>query len=123
MQRAQDEVAGLGGGEGDLHCVAIANFTEQDHLGGLAQGRPQAGRKIGKILSQFALAENGLLVSVHEFDRVFERDDVHFLRLVNLVEHRSQGGGFAAAGAAGEEDDPEFFLDHSLENGRQTERF
>ena len=50
VQRAQDEVAGFGSRERDLHRLAVANFAEQNHLRRLPQGGAQAGGEIGKIL-------------------------------------------------------------------------
>ncbi len=43
VERAQDEVAGFRGAQGDLDGLAVAHFADEDDLGGLAQGGAQAG--------------------------------------------------------------------------------
>jgi hypothetical protein len=42
---------------------------------------------------------------VHEFDGVFDGDDAFAVAGVDDVDHGGEGGGFAAAGGAGDEDE------------------
>ena len=58
---------------------------------------------------------------MHEFDRVFQRDDVDRLRLVDLVEHRRERGRLAAAGRAGHENQARLFLRDLVKDRRQAE--
>ena len=120
VQGAQHQVSGLGGGERDFHCFAVADFAEQNHFRRLAQSRAQAGCEVRKILPHFPLAEGRLGGQVNKLDRILQRHDMDFRRLIDLVQNRGQGRCLAAAGAAGDEDDPEFLLHHFLENGRQA---
>ena len=66
-----------------------------------AARRPLAKRV--EVRAQFALVESGLALRMDELDRVFQRDDVDGLGLVDLVQHRGQRRGFAGAGGAGDE--------------------
>ena len=52
----------------------------------------------------------------HHLDRVLDRDDVH-LRLREVLEHRVERGGLAAAGGPGDEDDPGRPRDEVVELG------
>ena len=61
VQGGVDDVAGLGGGEGDLHGLAVADFADEDDLGRLAQGGAQAGGELREIAAELALGEGGLL--------------------------------------------------------------
>ena len=58
-----------------------------------------------------------------KFDRVFQGQDVNFLRLIQLVQHRGKRRCLSAAGGARHEDDPVLLLDHLVENRRQPEAF
>ena len=110
VEGAHDQVAGFGGAEADFHRFAVAHFADQDDFGGLAQGGAQAGGKGAEIAAHFALVEGGFFLRMDKFHRVFQGDDVDGLGFVDLVEHGGQGGGFAGAGRAGDEDEAGFFL-------------
>ncbi len=99
------EVAGLRRGERDFDRRAVAHFADEDDLRRLPQGGAQPARESVEIAAELALVEGGLLVLVHEFDRVLQRDHVDRLRLVDLVEDRGERGRLAAAGGAGDEDE------------------
>ncbi len=58
------------------------------------------------VQADFALIDVRLLVGEHEFDRVFDGEDVQRLARVDVVEHRGDGRRFAGAGDAGEDDQP-----------------
>src|SRR6185437_12890248 len=55
---------------------------------------------------ELALDDLTVLAAVKELDRVLEADDVDLTRLVQMIDHRRQGGGLAGAGGAGDEDHP-----------------
>ena len=114
VQRAQNEVAGFRGHQRDFDGGAVAHFADENDFRRLAQRGAQAVRIIVKIVSEFALVEGGLARRMHELDRILQRDDVHRLRFVDLVEDRGQGGRLAAAGRAGDEDETRFFPSRSL---------
>ena len=57
---------------------------------------------------------------MNELNRIFQRDDVDRLRLVNFIEHRRQSGGFTAAGRTGDEHESRFFLRDFPENAREV---
>ena len=42
VEGGQDQVAGFGRGQADLHGFPVAHFAHQNDLGRLAQGRSQA---------------------------------------------------------------------------------
>ena len=69
-------MARLGGAQGDFHRGTITHFTDQNHLGRLAERGAQAGRKGIEIGAQLALVDGGHLLRIDEFNRVFQRDHV-----------------------------------------------
>ena len=103
VQRAEHQVAGFRGAQRDLDRFAVAHFADENDLGRLAQGGAQPAGESVKIGAQLALIEGGAFVGMHEFDRVFQRDDVDGPGVVDLVQNCSQGGGFAGAGGAGDQ--------------------
>ncbi|MNE59932.1 hypothetical protein D3C80_1550530 [compost metagenome] len=50
------------------------------------------------MAANFALIDQAALAAVDNFDRVFQRDDMHRPFAVELIEQRRQGAGLAAAG-------------------------
>jgi hypothetical protein len=57
-----------------------------------------------RVQADFALFDDGLVVLENVFDGVFEGDDVFAAVGVDVFDHGGEGGGFAAAGRAGEQD-------------------
>ena len=91
-------MAGFGEGQGVVHGFAVADFADEDHVGGLAQGVFEGGKPVFGVHAHFALGDDAVFVRVHEFDRVFDGDDVAVAVFVTVVDHGSQGSGFAGAG-------------------------
>ena len=123
VQRAQHQVAGLRGAQGDLDRLAVAHFADENDFGRLAQGGAQAVGEAVEISAQFALVERGHVVRMNKFDRVFQRDDVNGLGVVDLVEDGGQRGGFAGAGRAGDQHQAGFFARNLLDDLREVQRF
>src|SRR5580658_10665366 len=73
-----------------FYGVAVPHFTHQDHVWRLPQGRSQSQRGAWSIAVQLALVNCGLLVSVQEFNRIFDSNDMADLLLVDPVEKRGQ---------------------------------
>ena len=111
-------MTGLRGHENDFHGGAVAHFANEDNLWRLTQRRTQAIRIVVKILPKLALIDRGLEFWVKVLNRVLQRDHVDRLRVVNLVEHRGQGGRFTGASAASEENNAIFFFNDFAENRR-----
>src|SRR5262249_38303455 len=62
------------------------------------EGGAQRVRKTLSVGMQFALVDYTILVHVHEFDRVFDGENVVVTLGVDLVDHRGQRGRFAGSG-------------------------
>ena len=103
MQHAQDQVARLGGFERDLHRLQVAHLADEHDVGIFAQRGPQGGLETLRVHADLALIDQAFLVVVHEFDRVLDRDHVVGPVVVDVIDHRRQRGGFAAAGWPGHE--------------------
>ena len=105
VHRRQNEVSGLGGFERDLGRLLVAHLADQDHLRRLAQGGAQGGRKVFGVRADFALVDRRLAVRMQKLDRVFDRDDVVMLAVVDVVDDRGERRGFADAGRTRDEHD------------------
>jgi len=101
VEGAEDKVAGEGGVDGDLGGFQIADFTDHDDVGGLAQHGAQGGGE-----GHADVGVDGNLVDAGElvFDRVFNGDDLA-VGLVDVVETGVKSGGLAGTGRAGDEED------------------
>src|SRR5664279_1428925 len=104
MQRAEHQVAGFRGGQRQADRLEIAHFADQDRIRVLAQGRAQGVREAERMRTDLALVDQALLRFVHELDRIFDREHVAELVLVEMVDHRRERRRFARAGRAGAQD-------------------
>ena len=107
-------MAGHGGAYGHGRSVFVANLSYQDNIRVLAQyradaiGETEPGRGIGR-----SLPDHGSGV----FDRVFQGHDIDGFA-VQVLENRVQGGGLAAAGRAGNQDQAFRTLNHALQRSQ-----
>lgn len=95
MQRRQHQMPGVSKRQGMLHGFAVADFADQHHIRGLAQGIFQCRVKAAGINADFTLIDDRALVSMDVLDRVFDRDDVPGTMAVAMVDKRGQRGRFA----------------------------
>jgi hypothetical protein len=101
VQGGEHQVTGEGGVDGDGCGLEVPNLTDHDDVGCLTQDGAEGGAKgHADILLDHDLVDAGEFV----FDGVFNGDDFA-VRSVDEVEAGVEGGGFAGAGGAGDEDD------------------
>ena len=103
MQRAEDDVAGFGRLDGGVDRLQVAHFADEDDVGVHTQGPADAFGEVGHVDADLALVDRALLVLVVILDRVFQRDDVPIVVLVDEVDHAGQAGRLAGAGRAGDQ--------------------
>jgi hypothetical protein len=63
------------------------------------------------------LADDALLVRMHELDRIFDGDDVARRRAIAMADHRCERRRLAGARCADHEDDPALVHDQAAEHG------
>ena len=90
-------------------------------LGAWRKADRKPAEKVGKSRPNSALGEGGEARRVEELDGVLEGDDVDSGGLVELVQHRGEGGGLAGAGGAGDEDQAGLLLDDLAKDGLELE--
>ena len=76
VQRRKNKVAGFGGFKRDLNRFLVAHFADQNYFWSLAQRGAQSQRESRRVAVQLALVNDGFLVAMHEFDRIFDGEDV-----------------------------------------------
>ena len=104
MHGAEDEVAGFGGGQRQRDGLQIAHFADQNDVGILAQSASQRGAEGHRVWADLALVDQALLGAVHELDWILDGEDVTLEVVVDVVDHRGQGGGLTGAGRSGDQD-------------------
>ena len=119
MQRGERKVSGFGEGDGVVHGLAVANLAHHDDVRGLAQGVFQGDFPVFGVDADLPLRHDAVFVRVHEFDRIFDGDDVAEGILVAVIDERGERGALAGAGAADEDHQAAFEHGDLLENGRQ----
>ena len=95
----------------DFRRFTVTDLTDHDDIGVLPQNRAQTGgKRHAGLVADLHLVDAGQSV----FHRVLDRNDV-LRRRVQLGQHRIEGGGFAGAGRAGDQDHPVSMLVHFAE--------
>ena len=104
MQGAEDQMARAGSHQGQLDGFQVAQFAHQDDVRILAQGAAQgSGKRLG-MNADFTMVNQAVLALMHEFDRIFDGDDMIAAVLVDVIHHGGERGGLARAGGAGDHD-------------------
>ena len=122
VDRAEDQVARLGRVHGRLEGLAVTHFADQDDVGILPHGvlQRRCPQSITSMPTSRWLMRH--LSSVNdELDRVFDREDVQPLALVDVVEHRGDRRALARAGDAGQDDHPLVVLTDLGQDRREME--
>ncbi len=109
-------MSGLGDSQGRFDGLQIPHLPDEDHIGVLAQDMFQRYRETEGIGVYLSLVQDASLVRMDVFNRVLNGYDVGVSLLIDLIDHGCQGGGFAAAGGSGDQEEPlgspDQFLDH-----------
>ncbi len=116
VERAENEQASFGSGEGERDRLEVAHFADEDDVGVLAEGGAEAGGEGGRLDRDLALGDDRLLVAVDELDGLLDGDDVAAEIRIDVVEQRRERRGFSRASRASDEDEAgahvaEFFDD------------
>jgi hypothetical protein len=64
VQGRQDQVAGLGGGQGVLEGLGVPDLADQDHVGVLPHGSPHRDGEVVGVDPDLALVDHAELVSM-----------------------------------------------------------
>ena len=123
MQRAEDEVTGFRGLDGDGHRLEVAHLADQHDVGVLAQRRAQRVAERRRVVVDLALVDDAALVFVNEFDRVLDGDDVIAALAVDVVDHRAERGRLAGTGRTGDEHEPLLQAAQLQNRGGEAELF
>ncbi len=121
VQRAEHEVAGLGGGQRGADRLEVAHLADEDHVRVLAERGAERLAEAGGVDADLALVDDAALVAVDELDRVLDREDVIGAVAVDLVDHRGERRRLTGAGRAGDEDEAARLHRQLGERGRKTE--
>ena len=88
-------MAGFCEGNGVVHGLAVADFTNQDNIRRLAQGIFQCNRPIFCIYTDFTLGDDAVFVLVDKLNRVFDGNNVVEAVFVSIVDKGGEGSGLA----------------------------
>ena len=89
MKAGKNQMSGFSSSHGSLDSLVVTHFSKKDHIGALTQGGTQGNQIIGSIRTDLALADNAFVMSVQVFQRVFQRDDMSFTAVIDLVDDTS----------------------------------
>lgn len=118
VQRAHDKVSGLGSRDGSGNRLIVAHLADEDDVGVLTQGAAQRRSKAAHIGADLALVDQRAAALIDVLDGVLNRDDVVAARLIDVVDHGGQRGGFAAARGACDQDQAARLVGQLCQNGR-----
>ena len=123
VQRREDEVPGLGQGEGELNGLEVTHLTDQQDIGVLTEGRAQRPLERRAVDADLTLVTGRQAVVVDVLDGVLDGEDVQRARLVDASDDGCQGGRLSRAGRAGHQDQATGEPGHPLGHRRQPKLF
>src|SRR5262249_41849677 len=100
---SEHQVPGFGRVNGRHKRFLVAHFADQHDVGIFADRVLHADAEIDHVGAGFALIDQALVFGEGEFDRVFQRKNVLAVMVVDVVEHRGDGGAFAGTGHTGQQ--------------------
>ena len=106
MKRGKDKMAGLGCRHGYLHRLIIPHLSQKDDIRTLTKRCPKRSNVTLSIYIDFPLANDAFIVPVKVFQRVFKRDDMLVVTLINMINNTGKSGGLSAAGRTGNKNHP-----------------
>ncbi len=121
MDRAEHQMARLGRVDRGLKRFLIAHFADEHHVWVFADGVLHADGEVFDVLAHFALVDQALGRREDELDRVFERQNVFAILVVDVVQHRRDCGRLARPGHAGQKNQSLIEIAQSLHGRRQIE--
>ena len=101
--------------------LPVAHLAHQHHVGVLADRVLHADPEVLHVHADLALVDQTLVVGEGELDRVLQGEDVLAVAVVDVVEHRGDGGALARAGDARQKDHPLGELAQPGQHGREKE--
>ena len=103
VDRSEHQVARFGGVDGRHERFLITHFADEHDVGIFADRVLHADFEVDHVQADLALIDQALVFGEDEFDRVFERENVLAIPVVDPVEHRGDRRALAGAGDAGEQ--------------------
>ena len=121
VQRSENKVTGGRRGQRQLDRFQVAHFADENDVRVFAQRSAQRVGKGTGVHADFAMLNETVLAAMHEFDRIFDRDDVIVPLQVGVIDHRRERGRFTGTGRTGHEH--ETLLQHRkfFQDRRQAE--
>ncbi len=116
MQRTEHQVARLGTGQRQADRLKVAQLADENDIRVFAQRGAQRFVEAERITMHLALVDQRFLGLVYEFDRIFDRQNMIRLILIDVVDHRGQRRRFTRPGRSGDEHDTARMHRNVLEN-------
>ena len=103
MDRSEHQVARFGGMNGRHERFRVAHFAHEHHVRVFAHRVLHADAEVDHVEPDFTLVDQTLVLGEHEFDRVFERENVLAILVIDQIEHRSDRRAFAGTRNPGQQ--------------------
>ena len=87
-------MAGFGRRQRQAYGFDITHFTHQDDIRIFTQGCPQCLVEAVCIAMDFTLINDAFLAAVNKLDWIFDRQNVSFNMVINMINHGRQRGRF-----------------------------
>jgi hypothetical protein len=97
VQRGEDQVAGLGGGDDRRDGLSVAHLADHDDVRVLAHRVAQRLGEVDRVRAHLALGDRGHVVREQELHGVLDGDHVDRAGAGDVLDQGGEGGRFAAA--------------------------
>src|SRR4051812_35098512 len=104
MESSKHEVAGFRRLNRYRYCFQVPHLAHQDNVRIFAQSSPESVLERPSVNPDLPLGDQAFLTGMHEFDRIFDGNDVIGASPVDQVDQSRQRGAFARAGRPSDHD-------------------
>lgn len=123
MDRSKDKVTRFRRVNRRLKRFTVAHFADEHDVWVFTNRVLHSDFKVDDVLSDFTLVDQAFLFREHEFDRIFEREDMLVVVLINPVQHRRDRRGLAGTRHASEQHHSLAVLAEFVQNGGNVQLF
>ena len=123
VQCGNDQMPYFGGSHSHVHCLAVAQFADGNHVGALPGDAVQGRLKGMGVGADFALMNHAFVVAENILDWLLDGENVGMFVPVDFFDKGREGCGLAASGRAGEDNQALRFECYFFQDGGQAEFF
>ena len=101
MQSGKDQMSGFCRCHDSIDRFIVSHLSQKNDIRALTQCRTKCGNIALRICHYLSLADNTFIMTMYEFQRILQCDDMFCSGMINMINHTGKGCGLATARRSG----------------------